>query len=233
MDRPRSEQNHRRRIGYVWAVVAGMIAMVVAPSPAPAQSSRDVKLLRPREVRRLSEPAREEYENGVKALDHVNPILAIKHFNQASKLSPEAIDLHFLTARLAHLRARMVFGSDESRSRDLAEDYYDIAEQALRRIEKIKDLTPLTERRLKTQLDMIVEEKKSLKMRDQQRKAIGDAFRKLYAKERYGDPEEEKKKEEERKKAIAKRAAERRSRPASAPARPPRRAPRRGSDSES
>ena len=234
-------RDRRRVFGSQWVrwasvLLVGVAGLATGPASAPAQSTRDVMLLRPREARQLNQQAREDYDKAVDALDHVKPILAINHFNQASKLAPEAIELHFLTARLAHLRARMVFGSDEGRTRDLAEDYYDVAEQALQRVGQIPDLAPLTQRRYETQLKMVQEEKKALKLRDQQRKTVGETFRKSYGKERYGDEEEEEKKKEEAKKQQAQRRRARRDAGATttAPAPRPRGGGgRRGADSES
>jgi len=138
----------------------------------------DVRLLTPREAERLNKQSRAAYEQGVKALDHVDAAGAIQQFDQASQLDPEATEMHFIATRMAMLRGRMTF-------RDEAVKYYDTAEKALDRVAKQKDLSPLTQQRLDTTRKMVTEEKKKLEARDARRKAIGDAFRKLYAQETY------------------------------------------------
>jgi len=166
----------------------GAIALLLAASVALAQSPLDVRLLTPREYQRLSKKARKAYDEGVKALDHIDPITAIAKLDEASKLAPEAVNLHFLTARLALIRARMSY-------QDEASKYYKIAEQALERVGKIKKISPLIKHRYETQLKVVQDEMKKVEVRDAKRKAIGIAFCKIYAKERYESEEKEKEKE--------------------------------------
>ena len=159
------------------SILAAVLTAVV-PLPIEAQSPRDVRLLSPRQVQQLSEEAREPYRLAVEALDHINPIKAIEHMDRASSLDPNAVDLHFLAARLAHLRGRMVFGED-------AEKYFEIAERALQRIGQVENLTPLLKHRYETQLQQIRSEKDELEARRLRRLYVGQEFRRIWAMERY------------------------------------------------
>ncbi|KPL06941.1 hypothetical protein AMJ85_10035 [candidate division BRC1 bacterium SM23_51] len=223
------------RVGPTTGRWTGRLSLIVAAmtfvaNQAWAQSPIDVRLLTPREQRRLNRPARQAYDKAVTALDHIDAVGAIALFDQASELAPDTVELHFLTARLAHLRARMIFGNE-------AAEYYDTAEKALERIARQKSLSPLVRQRYDTQLKTISDEKKKLEVRDAKRKAIGDAFCKLYAKETYTSEEEaEKKKEEEKKSRKKMRAAQRARAAAGGPLLPPRpggAVRSRGADSES
>lgn len=166
----------------VSTILVGVVALSLLSSPIRAQSLLDVRLLTPRELERLNKQAREAYEQGVKALDHVDAPIAIQHFDQASQLDPEATELHFLASRIAMLRGRTVF-------RDEAAKCYETAEKALDRISKEKDLSPLMKQRYETAKKLVSEEKKKIEARDARRKAIGDAFRKIYAAETYAEAE--------------------------------------------
>ncbi|MCX8035553.1 MAG: hypothetical protein N3D11_00585 [Candidatus Sumerlaeia bacterium] len=160
-------------------VAAGALICALA-APLLAQSPVGVQYLTPREVERLSAPAREAYEKGVKALDRVDPITAIQMFDQASQADPAALELAFLTARLAYLRGRIVHGQEAAK-------YYDIAEKALQRIGKQQDLSPLVKRRYEVQLKTVQDEKSKLEIRDSRRKTVGESFLKIYAQERYSN----------------------------------------------
>jgi hypothetical protein len=201
-----------------WSAVSVLAAFLIAamPSPTEAQSPRDVQLLTPRQVQRLSEEAREPYRLAVDALDHINPIKAIEQMDRASSLDPNSVELHFLAARLAHLRGRMVFGEE-------AEKYYEMSERALERIGQIENLTPLLKHRYRTQLEQIRAEKKELEVRRQRRMAIGEQFRKIWAMERYNlNAEGEEIKPEPQARPQPQPAGQQRGRPGARPARPMR-----------
>ena len=160
--------------------LVGLVAWLAVTSAVWAQSTVDVQPLTQREQQRLNPQARAIYEEAMKALDHVDPVTAITKLDQASQLDPDSLDLAFLTARVAYLRGRMVF-------HDEAAKYYDIAEKALARVSQNKDLSPLVKHRLDTQLKMVADERKKLEVRDSRRKAVGEAFRKIYAQEAYAE----------------------------------------------
>lgn len=183
MERKKARSVPAAPLAWPWLPLIGAMLVAIVPGRAIAQSILDVKLLTPRECRQLSREARKIYDQAVKELDHVNPVRAIELFDKASAMSPDAIELHFLTARLAYLRARR-------QPRDEAKKYYDMALKALERIGKHKDLSPLVRRRYETRLKQITEESKKLEVREQRRMAIGLLFRKIYAKEIYGEEKE-------------------------------------------
>ncbi|KPL09031.1 hypothetical protein AMJ85_07305 [candidate division BRC1 bacterium SM23_51] len=173
-----------RRMRILVIVAASAIMATWLPNPAQTQSIQDVSLLRAREHQRLNEEARKAYEAGITALDHIDAITAIDRLAEASQLAPEAVNLHFLTARVAQLRGRMVFGSE-------AQEYYDIAREVLEQIGKQKALTPLEKERHARQMNEVAAERSQLAVRDQRREATGRTLRGLIDKERAG-PEEEK-----------------------------------------
>mgnify|MGYP001114177516 CR=1 FL=1 len=159
--------------------LATVLAVLMLANIAAAQSLMDVTPLTARERLRLKRQARESYDKALGALDHVDVPSAIQMLDQAAQLDPESIELQFLTARLAYLRGRVLY-------RDESPKYYGIAEKALQRLAQRKDLPTLTRDRLKREMNMVAEEKKNLEVRDTRRLAVGEAFRKLYASERYG-----------------------------------------------
>jgi len=164
------------------SMIAGAVVLLLLASPIGAGSLLDAKLLTPRERDRLNRQARENYDKAIGALDHVDVPSAIRLVDQASQLDAEAVELHFLAQRLAQMRARVV-------AREEALMFYDVAEQALERVAKIKDLSPLTKHRYEIQKAFIADEKKKLGKREEGRAAFGDAFRKLYAQETYTEGE--------------------------------------------
>jgi hypothetical protein len=172
--------------------LAAAVAMILAPASVWAQSARDVRLLTPREQQRLRPEALKAYEAGVKSLDKINPVQAITQIDQAAQLAPESLELQFLAARLAHLRARRVLDAD-------ADKFYEIATKALERVAQKQNITPLEQHRCEVQMQEIKDERQKLELRKQKRLAVGVEFRKAYAKERYIDPEmRERAKEQER-----------------------------------
>lgn len=149
----------------VLTIVSLAVAMTMGFAiPTRAQSLSDVRLLNESDLRGMSKKARTLYEEGRHALDHVNPVRAIRKISQASHLAPEATELQFLTARLAVLRANRVMGSQ-------AEGYYDVAEAALARIGQNKNLTALQKRRYQTMLERVSKEKQRQGTRDENRMA--------------------------------------------------------------
>jgi len=162
------------------AALIGLAAWLAVTTPTWGQSTVDIQPLTQREQQRLNPQARAVYDDAMKALDHVDPVTAITKLDQASQLDPESVEMGFLTARAAYLRGRTVFHDDAGK-------YYDIAEKALSRIAQHKDLSPLVKHRLDMQLKMVGDERKKLEVRDSRRKAVGDAFRKIYAQEAYAE----------------------------------------------
>jgi len=158
---------------------ATLLAVLMLANIAAPQSPTDETLLSARERLRLNRQARESYDKAIEALDHVDVPNAVRLLDQAAQADPESIELQFLTARLAYQRGRVVH-------RDESVRYYGIAEKSLQRIAQRKDLPTLTKDRLKRETTMVAEEKKNLEVRDTRRSAVGEAFRKLYAAERYG-----------------------------------------------
>jgi len=165
------------------ALSAWLFALLCAANQVIAQSVNDAQFLTPREYQRLNQQAREAYDKGVKAIDHVDPVTAIQMFDQASQADPNAVEMAFMTARLAYTRGRMVYHQEAAK-------YYELAEKTLQRIGQQKDLSPLVKHRYEVELKIIQDEKKKLGVRDARRKAIGDAFCKIYAKETYKGIEE-------------------------------------------
>ena len=124
-----------------WVTSYSRIAVfLMAATVIRAQSPVDVQYLTPRDYQRLNNQARDLYDKGVKALDHVDPVTAIQMFEQAAAADPAALELNFLSARLAYMRGRMVYGAE-------APKYYDIAEKVLQRVGQQQNLTPLAKRR--------------------------------------------------------------------------------------
>jgi len=166
-------------------LLAALLAML--PFSALAQSTRDVKLLAARDAQRLSPEAQKIYKEGVAALDRIDPVKAIDLFSKVAEMSPEAVEMQYLTARLAQLRARRAFAPESTQ-------YYEIADRALERIGQRKNPTPLEQRRLDTMKNEIGEERQRLEVRRQRRMAVGAEFQKLYAKERFSEDDEKEKK---------------------------------------
>lgn len=178
-------------------LLAGAVFVAMTPKAAMAQSLNDVRLLTPREEQRLGKEGKVAYDLAVKALDHVDPVTAIRQFEAASRLSPNALEVHFLTARVAHIRGRRIYGNE-------AAQYYDIALAALERVRvqlekagKLDDPLFLATRRYNTQYKLISRERASLEVRSQRRLDTGLQFRRIYAMWRYNLDEEGQPKEPE------------------------------------
>lgn len=121
----------------ILAIAATALAMTVGFGiPARAQTKTDLQLLKDPDLERIGKPARSAYEEGIEALDHLNPTLGVQKLSEAADLAPKATRLQILTARAALLRARRVPGSG-------GETYLAIAEKALNRVAQQENLTPL------------------------------------------------------------------------------------------
>lgn len=156
-----------KRIGLlqVLPVFLALAASMVA-RPAAAQFGTDLVLLDEKQVARLNETAREHYDRGVAFVDRVDYRVAARAFERASQAQPGHIDLAFLVANLSKDNGRRSFGAE-------ADEFYQIALNALDRVMRRTDLDTLTQRRAEQLKTMIDREFRNRGTRDQRRLDTG------------------------------------------------------------
>lgn len=166
---PRTGNRHPK--GFVGVAAIATILSVWSIKPAEAQTIFDVKRLTPKELKSLSKEARESYEAGLKALDHVDPIGGIDKLSEAATLAPDVVSLQLIVARLAAIRAKRTYGSG-------ADKYYAIADVALERVRKQKNLNPSQQSRYDQLAERVDEEQSETAFRNHLRRESGVSARK-------------------------------------------------------
>lgn len=181
----------------IWRLAVAMALVTALSAPALAAGLLDLKPLPQRKLSRLSEKAREAYDEAWAQIDIINYPQALKKFQMAVKADPDNVYLRELVAKLAQYLGDLA-------SQKESQDYYNIAIENLSVISKSDQINPNQRRKVEAVLKLVTDLRNSVYERDEMRKRHGYAYAQAVSAEKA----EMEKKREERKAEAAKKAAE-------------------------
>lgn len=149
--------------------LTGYLAALAVMSMSAISWAEEFKLPDSREISTFPPEALQFYNDGLKALDHVDYVNAYEQFAKASQLAPGAVRLDFVTAALALKQGRSKHSAE-------AKPYYETAINCYQNILKHPDLDEAVRRDAQNRLKIAMDERDNLAQRDVRREVMGNRF---------------------------------------------------------
>ena len=182
-----------KSVGLRILVILCGFCLLQAQPPVQADDLVD-SLLTDAEVKELLPEAQKEYLLAQALLDQILISEAMDHLEKAAELDQKHVPLQFLTARTAIQLARNGNGNSFALSlensktdAELANEYYAVASQCIKRIKSITQLPEMIMTRAKNIERQLQEEKSSIAEREARRQIASDRFLMENAEEKYRD----------------------------------------------